>query len=86
MRVAGRTVSLLDGDVVRTLLSSGLGFDRAGRELNLQRVGLYVFGDNPGAIRAYARAGFEVEGVLRRAAYIDGAYSDITVMGCLRDG
>jgi sulfate adenylyltransferase len=39
VRAGGRTVSLLDGDVVRTLLSSGLGFDRAGRELNLQRIG-----------------------------------------------
>lgn len=34
-----RTVSLLDGDVVRRLLSSGLGFDRAGRETNVRRIG-----------------------------------------------
>lgn len=34
-----RTVSLLDGDVVRGLLSSGLGFDRAGREQNIRRIG-----------------------------------------------
>jgi sulfate adenylyltransferase len=34
-----RTVSLLDGDVVRRLLSSGLGFDREGRETNVRRIG-----------------------------------------------
>lgn len=35
----GRSASLLDGDDVRRLLSSGLGFDREGRELNLRRIG-----------------------------------------------
>lgn len=34
-----RTVTLLDGDVVRQMLSSGLGFDRAGRTLNIRRIG-----------------------------------------------
>jgi sulfate adenylyltransferase len=34
-----RTVSLLDGDDVRRLLSSGLGFDRASRDLNVRRIG-----------------------------------------------
>jgi len=34
-----RTVSLLDGDAVRRLLSSGLGYDRASRDLNVRRIG-----------------------------------------------
>jgi adenylyl-sulfate kinase len=34
-----RTVTLLDGDVVRTMLSSGLGFDRTSRDLNVRRIG-----------------------------------------------
>jgi sulfate adenylyltransferase len=34
-----RTVSLLDGDDVRRLLSAGLGFDRAARILNVRRIG-----------------------------------------------
>jgi sulfate adenylyltransferase len=34
-----RTVSLLDGDEVRRLLSSGLGFDHASRDLNVRRIG-----------------------------------------------
>ncbi|PRY01852.1 adenylyl-sulfate kinase [Allonocardiopsis opalescens] len=36
---AGRRVSLLDGDVVRRLLSAGLGFSRSDRELNIRRIG-----------------------------------------------
>ncbi len=35
----GRTVSLLDGDEVRRLLSAGLGFSRADRDLNILRIG-----------------------------------------------
>ena len=34
-----RTVSLLDGDRVRQLLSAGLGFDEASREINVRRIG-----------------------------------------------
>lgn len=34
-----RTVSLLDGDVVRRLLSAGLSFSRADRDLNIRRIG-----------------------------------------------
>lgn len=34
-----RTVSLLDGDDVRRLLSAGLGFDRESRDLNVRRIG-----------------------------------------------
>lgn len=37
--ISDRNVSLLDGDEVRRLLSSGLGFDRASRDLNVQRIG-----------------------------------------------
>jgi sulfate adenylyltransferase len=36
---AGRTVTLLDGDVVRRMLSSGLGFSRPDRDLNVRRIG-----------------------------------------------
>lgn len=35
----GRRVTLLDGDIVRTHLSAGLGFDKAGREANIRRIG-----------------------------------------------
>src|SRR5581483_82328 len=39
-----RSVTVLDGDVVREMLSSGLTFSRADRELNLRRIG-YVAGE-----------------------------------------
>jgi sulfate adenylyltransferase len=35
----GRTVTMLDGDVVRTHLSRGLGFSREDRDENVRRVG-----------------------------------------------
>lgn len=35
----GRTVTLLDGDVVRTHLSKGLGFSRTDRDINIRRIG-----------------------------------------------
>ncbi|WP_242614576.1 adenylyl-sulfate kinase [Actinomadura roseirufa] len=35
----GRTVTLLDGDVVRRLLSAGLTFSRADRDHNIRRIG-----------------------------------------------
>jgi sulfate adenylyltransferase len=35
----GRSVSLVDGDAVRRLLSSGLGFSAADRDLNVRRIG-----------------------------------------------
>lgn len=35
----GRRVTLLDGDVVRSHLSAGLGFDKAGRIENIRRIG-----------------------------------------------
>jgi sulfate adenylyltransferase len=36
---SSRTVSLLDGDEVRRLLSAGLSFSRADRDLNIRRIG-----------------------------------------------
>ncbi len=35
----GRPVTILDGDIVREMLSSGLTFSRADRELNIRRIG-----------------------------------------------
>jgi sulfate adenylyltransferase len=35
----GRTVTLLDGDVVRTHLSKGLGFSKQDRDTNIRRIG-----------------------------------------------
>lgn len=39
LRAAGRRVELLDGDVVRTHLSQGLGFTKEDRDTNVRRIG-----------------------------------------------
>ncbi len=44
LEARGRTVTVLDGDVVRTHLTKGLGFDKADRDTNVRRVG-YVAGE-----------------------------------------
>jgi RimJ/RimL family protein N-acetyltransferase len=66
-------------EAVRMLLA------HAFRDLNLQRVQLHVFADNPRAIRAYEKAGMRREGLLRSAAYVDGRRRDLVVMAILRE-
>ena len=62
---------------VRLLLKFGF------TDLNLHRVFVHVFANNLVAIRVYESAGFRVEGTLREAAFIDGKYVDVMVMGIL---
>ena len=52
--------------------------------VNLNRVWLHVHEHNIGAIRAYEKAGFRVEGRLRQENYLDGQYHDTIVMAILR--
>ena len=59
--------------------------NHAFRDLNLHRVYLHVFAGNEAALRVYEKVGFVKEGVLRRAAHIDGQYVDVVVMGILAD-
>ncbi|MET8471271.1 adenylyl-sulfate kinase [Streptomyces sp. NPDC006422] len=40
LRAEGHRVEVLDGDEVRRFLSAGLGFSRADRDTNVQRIGL----------------------------------------------
>lgn len=54
-------------------------------DLNLERVYLHVFATNQRAVKLYEHVGFVREGVLRRAAHIDGGYVDVVVMGILRE-
>jgi len=61
-----------------------LAVDFGFRNRNLQRIALKVFADNPRAIRAYEKAGFQREGLLRRAAFIEGIWRDEIVMARLR--
>lgn len=55
------------------------------KDLGLVRVWLRVFDNNHRAIRAYEKAGFRNEGVMRKAAFIDGNYVNIIVMAKLND-
>ncbi len=54
------------------------------RELNLNRIGLDVISTNPRAIRAYQKAGFQMEGTMRQAVLRDGQPADRIIMGILR--
>ncbi|HEY2167091.1 MAG TPA: GNAT family protein [Jatrophihabitantaceae bacterium] len=51
---------------------------------NLRRIHLQAIASNVGAIRAYEKAGFVVEGRQRQHAWVRGAYEDIVLMGILR--
>ena len=50
--------------------------DLADKWLNLKRLELTVYVDNPPAIALYRKFGFEQEGLLRGYAFRDGAYVD----------
>ncbi len=52
--------------------------------LNLNRIFLHVYENNPRAIRAYEKVGFVKEGVLREARYLNGVYINVLLMSILR--
>lgn len=49
--------------------------------LNLRKVELCVFSNNPGAIRLYEKIGFQLEGTLREHVFRNGAFADKHYMG-----
>jgi [ribosomal protein S5]-alanine N-acetyltransferase len=61
-----------------------MALDYCWRHLNLNRVGLTVFRNNPRAIGAYKAAGFRVEGRLKKFFFIDGAWVDVLLMAAFR--
>jgi RimJ/RimL family protein N-acetyltransferase len=66
-------------EAVQLLLQFGF------RDLNLNRVYLQVFETNSRAIAVYEKVGFVREGTLRQAAYVNGEYCGVIVMGILRE-
>ena len=62
-----------------TRLIVGYGFERLG----LHRISLEVYAFNPRARRAYEKAGFRAEGVLRESLRYNGEWIDATVMSIL---
>jgi ribosomal protein S18 acetylase RimI-like enzyme len=53
------------------------------RAFGLQRVELTVRENNKNAIALYRKIGFEIEGLMRDAARVDGAYEDVFLMAVL---
>jgi diamine N-acetyltransferase len=66
-------------EAVRLLVMHGFN------TLNLNRIFLHVFDTNPRAIRAYEKAGFTLEVRERQAEFKHGKYTDILLMGILKD-
>ena len=66
-------------DAVRTLCRFAF------REMNLQRIELHVYENNPRGKRAYEKVGFKEEGRLRRAHFVEGEHQDVIVMGLLAE-
>ncbi len=56
------------------------GFD----DLGLHRISLFVRAGNLRARRAYEKAGFLQEGVMKEAALVNGDFEDVVVMGVVR--
>lgn len=65
-------------EVIRQMLQIGFA------EFNLNRIWLTVYAGNAPAIRAYEKAGFTREGVLREYAFLGGTYQDAHLMAILR--
>ena len=59
--------------------------DLADNWLNLKRVELEVYTDNPAAIHLYEKFGFVIEGTKRKHAFREGQYVDCHVMARVRD-
>jgi RimJ/RimL family protein N-acetyltransferase len=67
-------------DVLRVLCRYGFGIR------GLHRLQLETLADNAPMIAAAVRAGFEHEGTLRAAAWVDGGFQDEVVFGLLAAG
>ena len=67
----------LGTDVLQVLCRYGFGIR------GLHRLQLETLADNRGMIGAAKRAGFDHEGTLRMAAWVDGGYMDEVVLGRL---
>ena len=79
--------------IIGNLAKAGRGFGTeaiqlltkyAFERLNLHKVYAYVLGINPRARRSFEKAGFEVEGTLRQDRWVNDAYTDVYLLGSIR--
>jgi diamine N-acetyltransferase len=54
------------------------------QQMNLNRLYMDTLADNEATIHVCEKVGFRLEGTLREAVFLDGAYHDILVMAMLR--
>lgn len=53
--------------------------------LNIRKVLLAVYANNPAAIRTYEKLGFVMEGTLRQHVWVEGSYVDKHFMGIFKE-
>lgn len=82
-------VGIMIGD--KSVWNHGLGTEAMGlllrhgfETLNLNRIFLQVYADNPRARRSYEKAGFALEGTQREAVFKRGKFGDVHTMSVLR--
>ena len=66
-------------DALNAICDFGFG------ELRLERIELEVYASNARGRRSYEKAGFTLEGTLRRRHYTEGRHEDVLIMALLRD-
>lgn len=67
----------LGSDVVRVLCEYGIAVR------GMQRLQVDTLADNASMIAAATKAGFTIEGTLRRSAWVYGAFADVVFLGLL---
>lgn len=66
-------------DAILTLCAYGFG------QLNLYRIGLFVFEAHAAAVHLYEKCGFRHEGRMLKSSYRHGQRQNLLIMGILRD-
>ncbi len=51
----------------------------------LQRIWAHVHEDNAGSLRMHKKCGYKIEGILRRASFVNGQFKNFVVLSILRD-
>jgi len=65
-------------ETLQLILDFGFG------SVNLNRIYLRVFETNPRGVHCYEKVGFQHEGRMRQAYYLDGKYIDVLLMSILK--